>query len=67
MPLLYIRTGETPPHAPAGYTNLRFIIEKIRYIKQGLNTQTTLVVYVAKNSPVWVDATIAITRKEILY
>lgn len=65
-PSVFLSTGEAPPHLTVTYNNFRFIIEKIRYVKQGLNSQTILVVYVGKKMPVWVDAVIAITKKEIL-
>lgn len=66
-PMLFYRNRQTPPHLPANYINLRFIIEKIRNISSGLNNSTSLVIYLNKKTPVWIDATIAITKKEILF
>lgn len=68
-PMLFIRNGQTPPHLSANYINLRFIIAKIRYASNELNAATTLIIYLdkKKKTPVWIDPTIAITKKEILY
>jgi hypothetical protein len=66
-PLIFMINGKEPPHLAANFTNYRYIIEKIRNVTQGLNSQTYIVIYIAKKTPVWVDPTIAITKKEILY
>lgn len=63
-PTAYIG-NESIPHLPATYNNYKFIIVKIRNVTQGLNTAISLVIYAGK-APIWVDATLAITKKEIL-
>ena len=57
-PMLFYRTVEAPPHLPANYINLRFIIAKIRIVSVGLNTSTSLVIFLDKKTPVWIDVTI---------
>ena len=64
-PSAFLSAGETPPHLTATYNNFRYIIEKIRYIKQGLNSQTLLIIYIGKKTPVYVDVQVAIVKNEI--
>ncbi len=65
-PGVFLLANSIPPHLPAGYINYKFIVEKIRYSTDELNSFTTLVFYIDKKTPVWVDANIAILKKEII-
>jgi hypothetical protein len=65
-PVTFINNASNPPHLPANYANYKFILEKIRNFKQGLNSQTNLFVHVGKDTPVWIDANLALTAKELL-
>ncbi len=66
-PGIFLLAGEIPPHLDVGYTNYNFIIEKIRYAEDGLNSSVMLVFYLdlRKKTPVWVNAELAILKKEI--
>ena len=49
----------------SSYSNYKFIIQKIKILKSGLNSSTALAVSF-KFITIWIDAGIAITKKEIV-
>lgn len=65
-PALYMQVMQPPPHLPADFTNTKFIIQKIRSTKYGLNSEISIVIYIGKDTPVWINTDLAITNKEIL-
>ena len=57
---------EKPNHLSMENTNFKFIIEDIELHKSGLNTSTLLTIHYRDNTIAWVDALVAITKKEIV-
>jgi hypothetical protein len=57
---------EKPTHISMENTNFKFIIEDIELHKTGMNTSTLLTIQYRDNTIAWVDASIAITKKEIV-
>jgi hypothetical protein len=52
-------------HLAPGYANYKFIIEKIKVYTSGMNTTTDLMVKF-RGLSIMIDASVAITKKEIL-
>lgn len=63
-PALFVMTDDTPPNLGGGYAGMKFIIEKIKTAKIGMNVAVTLVIKVL-SQPVWIDTSMAIAKKEI--
>jgi len=57
---------EKPTHLSMENTNFKFIIEGIELKKLGMNTSTLLTIRYRDNTIAWVDASVAITKKEIV-
>jgi hypothetical protein len=57
---------EKPTHLSMENTNFKFLIEEIELHKTGMNTSTLLTIHYRDNTIAWVDASVAITKKEIV-
>ena len=57
---------DKPTHLSMQNTNFKFIIENIEIHKVGMNTSTLLDIQYRDNMVAWVDAAVAISKKEIV-
>jgi hypothetical protein len=58
--------GGPIPHLSANYNHNRFIIQKIRVVTQGLNSQTSIIIDLGSKSIAYIDAALAIDKNEIV-